>query len=151
MIKRETIKRYKETIKVRLIVKQQLHCTTPDFITYLLPATAGHIHPAASGALLAAELERRADGAGGHGGGVGRWVHEMVVLAAALADQAREAAVAGDVVAHLLPEVLERAAGGRAWKGQRNQTCGEVEKRSLVLAFGNLINKTHEIGHLPTG
>ena len=81
-------------------------------VTHLLPAAARHKHAAAGGALLAAELEGGADGAGGDGGGLGCRVDEVVVLAAALADQPGEAAVPGDVVAHLLPEVLECAVRG---------------------------------------
>jgi hypothetical protein len=85
----------------------------PDLQQTLLdlgPERLRHVHPGAGAALLAAELEGRPDGAVHHGGDVGAVVDEVVVLAAALADQAREVHVLVDVLADLGPQPGEGSA-----------------------------------------
>ena len=74
------------------------------------PEGLGHVHPGAGGALLSGVLEGRPDGGGHDGLDLGRGVDEVVVLAAALTDQAGETSVVVQVLTHGSPQPLEGAA-----------------------------------------
>lgn len=101
----------RERVEVLDVADLQVGVQRDELLAQLRPEGGGHVGSGAGRALLAAELEGGTDGGRCDAGHVRRRMDEVEVLAAAFADQAREVAVDGDVLADLLPEALEGAVG----------------------------------------
>ena len=102
----------------------------------LLPDRGRDVGARGGRALLALELEGAADHRGAQDGRVGAGVGEDEVLAAGLADEARVGAVAVEVGADLVPQVLER-----------RRRAGEVDAGEVLVAQGGLADVDAVAGH----